>query len=104
VRAKKILADSTSDDADAISPEVPYDLEKLLYRFPEVIARAQERYEPHHVTQFLTELASEFNSFYAQEKILGGEYEGYKLLLVAAFAATLENGLWLLGMPIPERM
>jgi arginyl-tRNA synthetase len=104
MRAKKILADSTKDDADAISPETPYALEKLLYRFPEVVARAQELYEPHHVTQYLTEIASEFNSFYAQEKILGGEYEGYKLLLVESVAMTLENGLWLLGIPVPERM
>jgi len=104
VRAKKILADSTKDDADAVSPEAPYDLEKLLYRFPEVVAKAQEKYEPHHVTQYLTEIASEFNSFYAKEKILGGEYEGYKLLLVEAVAMTLENGLWILGIPAPERM
>ena len=104
VRAKKILADSTKDDADAVSPEIPYDLEKLLYRFPEVVAYAQKQYEPHHVTQYLTEIAAEFNKFYAQEKIIGGEYEGYKLLLVEAVAMTLENGLWILGIPAPERM
>jgi len=103
VRAKKILADSKKS-SDTSVPETPYNLEKLLYRFPEVVARAQELYEPHHVTQYLTEIASEFNSFYAQEKILGGEHEGYKLLLVQATAYTLENGLWLLGMPAPERM
>lgn len=103
-RAKKILADSSKDDADAIAPEAPYDLEKILYRFPEVVARAQEKYEPHHVTQYLTELASEFNSFYAKEKILGGEYEGYKLLVVEAFVMTMTNGLWLLGIEAPEKM
>tara|TARA_B100000508_G_scaffold60333_2_gene47511 strand:+ start:56108 stop:57739 length:1632 start_codon:yes stop_codon:yes gene_type:complete len=104
VRAKKILADSSKDDADAVAPEQPYDLEKILYRFPEVVARAQEKYEPHHVTGFLTELASEFNSFYAKEKILGGEYEGYKLLLIEAFVLTMTNGLWLLGIEAPEKM
>ena len=104
VRARKLLADSTKDDADAVTPESVYDLEKILYRFPEVVEFAQGRYEPHHVTQYLTEVAAMFNRFYAQEKILGGEYEGYKLLLVAAVATTLENGLWILGIPAPERM
>ncbi|MEX0916948.1 MAG: arginine--tRNA ligase [Candidatus Paceibacterota bacterium] len=79
-------------------------LERLLYRFPEVVARAQNEYEPHYVVTYLTELASSFNSFYAKEKIIGGEHEVYNLALARAFQITMQNGLWLLGIKTPQRM
>jgi arginyl-tRNA synthetase len=103
VRAKKILRDANEGEDQSI-PETPYELERILYRFPEVVARAQELYEPHHVTGYLTELASAFNSFYAQEKIIGGAHENYKLLLTMAFVQTMENGLWILNIEAPEEM
>jgi arginyl-tRNA synthetase len=56
------------------------------------------------VAQYLTQLASEWNSFYANERIRGGEYEGYKLTVAKAFVTTMENGLGLLGIPVPEKM
>jgi arginyl-tRNA synthetase len=56
------------------------------------------------VAQYLTVLAGEWNSFYAQERIIGGEYEAYKLLVAQAFATTMTNGLHLLGIPTPEKM
>ncbi|XKT75354.1 MAG: arginine--tRNA ligase [Patescibacteria group bacterium UBA2103] len=103
VRAKKILRDAKEGEDQSI-PEEPYHLEKMLYRFPEVVARAQELYEPHHITQYLTELAALFNSFYAHEKIIGGAHENYKLLLTMAFVQTMENGLWILNIEAPEEM
>jgi arginyl-tRNA synthetase len=59
---------------------------------------------PHKVAQYLTQLAGAWNSFYAAERILGGEHEGYKLALAEAFATTMENGLRILAIPTPERM
>ena len=103
VRARKILEDASPSDSIEV-PETPYELERILYRFPEVVVRSQAQYEPHHVAQYLIEIASAFNRFYAQEKIIGGEYEAYKLLLTKAFAQTLQNGLWLLSIPTPEKM
>ncbi len=87
-------------------PEGTSVLEKLLYRFPEVAARAYETREPHHVTTFLTELAGAFNSWYAGEKIVDktDPHSPYKVALTKAFAATMKNGLWLLGIRAPERM
>ncbi|MCW9054844.1 MAG: arginine--tRNA ligase [Candidatus Pacebacteria bacterium] len=81
------------------------DVERLLYRFPEVVRRATENYEPHYITNYLTELAGVFNSWYGQEKILDGTPEvSYRLAIAHAVSTTLQNGLWLLGIKAPERM
>lgn len=103
VRAKKILAD-VGDIQVTDVPQEAYPIERMLYRFPEAVLRASENHEPHHITQYLTEIAGMFNSFYAKEKVIGGAYEGYKLLLLQAFVQTLENGLWILNIKAPERM
>jgi len=79
-------------------------LERLLYRFPEVVARAAVEYEPHFVATYLIELASAFNNFYAHNQIIGSEEENYRLALTRAVSIILKNGLWLLGIQVPERM
>ena len=88
------------------APETPYEIEKILYRFPEVVAQALEERAPHYVTHFLTELAGAFNTFYATEKIADAsdEYAPYKLALAGAVKQTLKNGLWVLGIRAPSKM
>jgi arginyl-tRNA synthetase len=58
------------------------------------------------VTNYLTELAGEFNSFYGQEKIadVSDEYAPYKVAVAQAVRQTLKNGLWILGIKAPEQM
>jgi len=69
------------------------------------VERAQEEYEPHYITTYLIELASTFNQWYANEKILDGSLTApYKLAVVAAVEQTLANGLWLLGIEAPQKM
>jgi arginyl-tRNA synthetase len=112
VRAKSILAQSAEESATSTAnepaavetPEEVYTLARLISRFPEAVQKAQALQAPHTITTYLTQLAGEWNSFYARERIRGGEHEAYKLLLVRAFIATMENGLWLLGISAPERM
>ncbi len=105
VRARTVLekASGTKKEALDIPPE-PYLLERLVIRFPEVVARAELERAPHLLTQYLTRLAAEWNSFYAKERIIDGAYEHYKLMLAGAFATTMRNGLTLLGIPVPEHM
>jgi len=90
---------------DNVPPTV-YEVERILHRFPEVVEQAFLDREPHQVATFLTELASSFNSFYANEKIADSSdsYAPYKCLLSAAVKQTLKNGLWLLAIKAPERM
>ncbi len=104
VRARSVLAQAPkAPDAPTPSGE-PFLIERLLVRFPAVTALAARENAPHKVTQYLTLLAGEWNSFYAKERIIGGEHEGYKLVIAKAFATTMENGLRLLAIPAPEKM
>ncbi len=110
VRAAAVLAKGEKEGI-ALSTLAPKDwqvnsLEKYLYRFPEVVARSYESLEPHHIATYLTELSSQFNSFYAEHKIVDAtdSASGYKLALTAAFRATLVQGLHLLGIQVPEKM
>ncbi len=80
-------------------------LERLLYRFPEVVLRAGKEYAPHYIASYLIEIAGAFNSWYAKERILdAGEETPYRLALTEAFSIVMKNGLWLLGIAAPEKM
>lgn len=108
-RALSVLAKAKEEKVSTsatMPPDKIDDLERVLYRFPEVVARATEEYEPHYVTTYLTELAGLFNSWYAREKIVDTHdpHSSYKVALTQAFATTMKNGLWLLGITAPERM
>ena len=103
VRAKSVLRNASLSHNEDI-PSVSYEIEHLIHRFPEIVTRAQEAHAPHHITQFLTELAGAWNTFYAKEKIIGGAYEAHKLLIARAFVVTMENGLSLLAIPAPEKL
>jgi arginyl-tRNA synthetase len=81
-------------------------LEKMLSKFPEVVLQAQKKIEPHSLTTYLTELAGIFNSYYAKNKIVdkADEISPYRVAITNAFAITMKNGMWLLGIKTLEKM
>jgi arginyl-tRNA synthetase len=89
-----------------LAPESIYEVERVIYQFPEVVEEALKERAPHKVTGYLTELAAAFNSFYAQEKIADKEdtYAPYKIAVAEAVKQTLKNGLWILAIKAPEQM
>jgi arginyl-tRNA synthetase len=97
---REVIAPSENASLDV------YKLEKLLHRFPSVVEKSLEQYAPHRITTYLTELAGEFNSFYAQNKIIDAldSSSSYKLLLTEAFITVMQNGLYILGIRVPEKM
>ncbi len=103
VRAKKILAYAGGEGGQEI-PEVPYAVERIIIHYPEVAARAAKELAPNLLVNYLTELASAWNSFYGREQVLGSPEETYKQRVARTFAQTMTNGLTLLGIPAPERM
>ena len=80
--------------------------EKLLIRFPEVVERSRLDYAPHHIVTYLTNLSSEFNSYYANNKIINADdpLSPYRVLLTKVFVQIMKNGLWILGIKVPNRM
>ncbi len=61
-------------------------------------------FSQHNLCNYLYELASIFNLFYAKNPILKSENEGFRLALTKAVANILEQGLGLLGIETPSRM
>jgi arginyl-tRNA synthetase len=108
VRANSILEKAKDFDLDGKDeiPEEITDLEKSLYQFSEVVEHSYKLLEPHHIATYLTSLASAFNNFYGNTKILidDNKYVKYHLDLIKAFYQTMKNGLWLLGIETPEKM
>ena len=78
----------------------------MIEQFPSVIEKALADRAPQTVVTYLTELAAEFNSFYAVEKIADAadEFAPYKAALAQVVGQTIKQGLWSLGIAAPERM
>lgn len=100
------IADASKVNMNHITGDSAYELAKLVYRFPEVVLDAADKYEPSIVTRHIVDIAQSFNKFYHDEHILVDDVEEKKakLLLVYAAKQTIQNGLKLLGMEAPERM
>lgn len=108
-RAKAVLQKAEKENTIASFENVPpeiFTLEKMLYKFPEVVLHSTEDFEPHYIATFLVEICREFNSFYAQNQIVNAEdqYSSYKIALTKSFASVVKNGLHLLGIQVPEKM
>ncbi len=109
VRANSVIEKSQkeniSPDPHTDSPAV-FELEKLLYKFPEIVDRAGVEYEPHYIANYLIEVARSFNSFYANTVIVSTEDPDskYKIALTYAFSFTMKTGLHLLGIKVPSKM
>jgi arginyl-tRNA synthetase len=93
-------------DVSCLVGDSAYVLAGLIYRLPETVIEAGERYEPSAVTRLVTEIARAFNRFYHDEYILVDDKteRDAKLALVFAAKQALKNGLTLLGVEAPERM
>ena len=79
---------------------------RRLARYPEVIAQAAQRSEPHAIANYLRELAGDFHSWYNAHKMLvdDAELRAARLALSQAVRQVSANGLALLGVSAPERM
>ena len=88
------------------APAEIFELEKLLYRFGEAVARASALYEPHHITTYLIDLARSFNNFYGNNVIVAKDdpHSPYKVALTYSFMFVMRTGLHLLGIEAPKKM
>lgn len=86
--------------------EAELDLMKKLADWPEEVATAAFRHEPHRLSAFATDLARLFHKFYTDCRVLGDDEDLTKarLALVAASRQVLANLLHTMGIAAPERM
>lgn len=82
------------------------DVEHLIARFPDVVVHATQGWAPHYIVTYLLELSQAFNSWYGNTKIIdeGDDLTPHRLMITSAVQKTITNGLWLLGISVPERM
>ena len=108
-RANSILEKAKKENLSPsfkILPKETAEVEKLLYRFPEIVARATKEFGPHYIANYLIELARSFNSFYGNNQIVNknNKESSYRIALTEAFSIVMKNGLHLLGINAPEKM
>lgn len=96
-----------SADYGLVSSEKEYELLKKLGEFPAAVSHAASKRSPHHITNYVFELAGTFHSFYNAEKVLDAENvdkSKARLALMKAVQVTLQNALALVGVAAPEKM
>lgn len=104
--AAEKAAEMTSFDPAYITSDSAYELAKLIYKMPQVIVEAADKYEPSVVTRHIVDIAQAFNRFYHDERIVVEDEKEMlsKLALVISAKNAIKNGLALLGMHAPEKM
>lgn len=75
-----------------------------LCRFGEVLSLLLRELAPHHLTEYLFELAQKFNAFYRDCRIEGDPNQDSRLLLCEVVARVMKKGLFLLGVETIEQM
>jgi arginyl-tRNA synthetase len=108
-RAKSVLRKAKEEGVKAILGKKMSEvssLEKQMCYFPEIVLKANKNLDPHFIVLYLTELASEFNSYYAKNRIVdkADELSPYKVAITEKFTIIMENGLWLLGIKTLDKM
>jgi arginyl-tRNA synthetase len=81
-------------------------LAALLVDFEDVAERATREYQPSDVTEYLFALSQEFNRFYERARVVSEEdgVDVLRLRMCEVTAATLREGLDLLGVRVLERI
>ncbi len=86
----------------------PHELQLIgtLGHYPTVIQNAAIQHEPHILTNYLRELATDFHSYYNSHPFLveDSALRNARLTLILAARQVLANGLKLVGVRAPERM
>ena len=90
----------------ALKTDVERELVKKLAAYPEVLQQAALTYEPHQLSNYLKDLASQFHGWYNDHMVLHEEANtrNARLLLSLAVKQVLANGLTLLGVTAPTKM
>ena len=83
------------------------DILREIYKFPEIVQEAAEKFSPNLICNFIFDLAQKYNFFYDLHPILKAKTEElkiFRLALTMAVAQVLKNSLNLLGISAPEKM
>jgi arginyl-tRNA synthetase len=83
------------------------ELIKLLRKFSGIVSEAASDYSPALVANYCYDLSKEYNQFYHDFSILGEKDKAlrdFRIFLSEVTSDLILNGMWLLGIEMPERM
>jgi arginyl-tRNA synthetase len=115
-RIASVFRQAEAQDVPAPAPDSPLlsrlalpeelALLKMLANYPELVEGAARNLEPHRITYFLTELASQLHSYYYKHRFISEDADltRARLWLVHGVQAVLAHGLAILGVAVPETM
>lgn len=112
VRIKSILEKLDEDISEQNELNTDYDFQQegslllMLAQYPEVVKKAAEKYEPHHLATYAFDLAKELNRYYEEVNIINSEdnEKEARVWLLKLTYQVLESSLGVLGIDIPNRM
>jgi len=104
--APELAAGLTDADATLLVHPAERALLDQLSEFPDEVALAAERREPHRMTRYAHETAAAFHTFYTHCRVLGDDeaLSKARLALCGATRTVLANALALMGIEAPETM
>lgn len=83
------------------------DILRTIYRFPEIVQEAADKFSPNLICNFAFDLAQKYNLFYQKHTIIKAKTDNLKMFrlgLTTVVAQILKNSLSLLGISAPEKM
>ncbi len=99
----------TLSDADINMLNLPEErnlMRKILY-FPDIVASAAQKLQPHLIPHYLLDLAAAYHNYYQKHRIVNPDNKplsGARLYLSEAVRIVVHNGLELIGVSAPSRM
>jgi arginyl-tRNA synthetase len=103
---RKLEAESRKLKIEKLKKE-EVDILREIYKFPEIVQEAAEKFSPNLICNFVFDLAKKYNLFYDSYPILKAENEktkNFRLILTKAVAQILKNSLLILGIETPQKM
>ncbi len=80
---------------------------RMVEQFPVVVKEAGDAYSPAIIANFIYDLAKEYNQFYHELPIMfeeDADKRAIRLLISRVTGSIIKNGMWILGINVPERM
>ena len=103
---KYSLAEKGETNLSLLKEQKEHNLIMQAAKYPEVVLKAGQNYDPSEIAKYLFELCKLFNDYYHAIPILKAEKEISKarLALIGAISQVIKNGLNLLGIETVDSM
>jgi arginyl-tRNA synthetase len=81
-------------------------LMKKLNEFPDMVESCAATFEPHHLADYLSDLAAQYHRFYHEHRVVTEDLPltAARMSLCLATKIVLGNGFAILGISAPEKM